>query len=164
MATVTQQAGPAWTIGFRTNEDETVEPTAVEVEGALPPDLSGVLYRVGPARHEVFGDRYPHWFDGDGMVHALHLDGGMSGVQATYQGRFVATEGKKAEDAAGRRLFGGGFYGPPPGGPITRLRHALPKNTANINVVPFGGRPLPPWERGRPSPPRPDTPQKRGRD
>ena len=64
-----------WELGFQTLEAELDE-TELEVTGTLPTDLDGVLYRVGPARHDVYGDRYQHWFDGDGMVHALRLGGG----------------------------------------------------------------------------------------
>ncbi len=96
---IAQQAVAGWTAGFESLETETTTPLTLELIGALPTDLSGTIYRIGPARFDVYGERYRHWFDGDGMVHALTLADG----QATYRNRFVATAKKRAEDAARRR-------------------------------------------------------------
>src|SRR5437870_12355162 len=118
-------------LGFRSLETETPAPRELEVvAGALPRDLLGTLLRIGPARHDVYGERFRHWFDGDGMVHAIRLDGG----EATYRNRFIATAGKAEEDAARRRLHGG-FGTPPAGGPLARLRRRGGKNAANTNIV-----------------------------
>ena len=39
------------------------------IEGQLPQDLRGTLYRVGPFLFSSSdGERYGHWFDGDGGV------------------------------------------------------------------------------------------------
>jgi all-trans-8'-apo-beta-carotenal 15,15'-oxygenase len=134
-----------WRLGLESLEREIREGVELEVRGRLPADLVGTLYRNGPARHGVYGERYRHWFDGDGMVHAIRLADG----RATYRNRFVATAGKAAEDAAGRRIFGG-FGTPPAGGPVRRFRNRLGKNAANTNVVFHGGRLLALWEGGRP--------------
>ena len=134
-----------WRLGFRTLETELGDGVDVAVEGTVPAELDGTLYRIGPARHDVYGERYRHWFDGDGMVHALRLSGG----QAEYRNRFVATDKKREEDAAGRRLYPG-FGTPPAGGPLARMRHALPKSAANTNIVFHGGKLLALWEAGRP--------------
>src|SRR5208282_4989907 len=62
------------------------------LEGGLPDDLNGVYVRNGPnPQHHPIG-RY-HWFDGDGMVHAVHFCEG----QATYRNRWVRTDGFVAE-------------------------------------------------------------------
>ena len=92
-----------WTLGFRSLETEIARPRALPVRGTMPRELSGVLYRIGPARHDVYGERLASWFDGDGMVHALAIDDG----RVTYKNRFVATPGKLAEDEAKKRLYGG---------------------------------------------------------
>jgi carotenoid cleavage dioxygenase-like enzyme len=42
----------------------------LQVEGKIPSDLRGVFYRNGPGLFERGGQRYHHWFDGDGLVHA----------------------------------------------------------------------------------------------
>jgi all-trans-8'-apo-beta-carotenal 15,15'-oxygenase len=137
-----------WQVGFESLETEYREAVELEVTGSVPAELHGTLYRVGPARHEVFGERYRHWFDGDGMVHAIRLDGG----RAQYRNRFVATAGRAEEERARRRLYGG--FGTRPGGnALQRFRHVrrhLAKNAANTNVVGFGGRLLALWEAGRP--------------
>src|SRR5437868_14286272 len=46
---------------------------AAVVEGRWPADLAGTFYRNGPGRFELGGERYRHWFDGDGMVQAWHI-------------------------------------------------------------------------------------------
>src|SRR3954471_10930447 len=134
-----------WRMGFGTLEAEIGDGVELAVEGTLPSELEGTLYRIGPARHDVYGERYRHWFDGDGMVHALRLSGG----KAEYRNRFVATDKKREEDAAQRRLYGG-FGTAPAGGPIARLRHVMPKSAANTNIVFHGGKLLALWEAGRP--------------
>src|SRR5438067_11944782 len=118
-----RRTAPRWRLGFRSLEAEIAEGVDLEVDGTLPADLEGTLYRIGPARHDVYGDRYRHWFDGDGMVHALRLTGG----GAQYRNRFVVTDKKSEEDAAGRRLYGG-FGTPPAGRPLERVRRAIPKS------------------------------------
>ena len=134
----------AWHLGYRSLESEVDERELV-VHGVLPPELAGTLHRVGPARHEVHGDRYRHWFDGDGMVHSIALANG----RARYQNRFVRTAGSQAEQAAARRLFPG-FGTRGAGNAVDRFLHRLPKNTANTNVVFHAGKLLALWEGGRP--------------
>jgi all-trans-8'-apo-beta-carotenal 15,15'-oxygenase len=141
---------PGWRLGFQSLETEHREPVELEVSGDLPAELRGTLYRIGPARHEAAGgERYRHWFDGDGMVHAVHLDGG----RAHYRNRFVATAGRAEEERAGRRLYAG--FGTRPGGDtaVARFRNAVrrfAKNSANTNIVQIGGRLLALWEAGHP--------------
>src|SRR5438270_1552862 len=134
-----------WRLGFESLEAENDEEVELAVVGTLPSDLDGTLFRIGPARHDVYGERYRHWFDGDGMVHALRLSGG----KAEYRNRFVATDKKGEEDAAQRRLYPG--FGTPPGGsPLGRMRRARGKSAANTNVVFHAGKLLALWEAGRP--------------
>ncbi|MDB4970154.1 MAG: hypothetical protein JWN44_5843, partial [Myxococcales bacterium] len=38
----------------------------LSIEGQLPAELRGTLYRNGPSLFSTFGRRYGHWFDGDG--------------------------------------------------------------------------------------------------
>jgi all-trans-8'-apo-beta-carotenal 15,15'-oxygenase len=136
----------SWRLGFESLEEETVAPTPLEVKGRLPPDLEGTLYRVTPARSDVYGERLRHWFDGDGMVHALRLAGGA----ASLQNRFVDTRGKREEDAAHRRIHGS-FGTRPAGGPLARFRHrGRGKNPANTNVIVHGGKLLALCEGGLP--------------
>jgi len=83
------------------HEDET---TALEVQGEIPRELHGTLYRNGP--NPAFPPRAGlayHWFDGDGMIHAVSLANG----QARYRNRWVRTRRFELEHKAGRSLFGG---------------------------------------------------------
>jgi carotenoid cleavage dioxygenase-like enzyme len=74
----------------------------LEVVGELPRELLGTYYRNGPnPAFEPIG-RY-HWFDGDGMIHAIRIEDG----RAHYRNRWVASEGLKEERAAGRALYPG---------------------------------------------------------
>src|SRR5437870_8621620 len=143
---VQDRAATGWRLGFQTLETEIFEEVELRVEGRLPAELGGTLYRIGPSRHDVYGERYRHWFDGDGMVHALRLGGG----QAHYRNRFVATKKKADEDAAGARLYSA-FGTPATGRGLTRMRRsAPPKSAANTNVVFHHGKLLALWEGGRP--------------
>lgn len=57
----------------------------LEVEGALPPQLSGLFARNGA--NPVTGWS-PHWFVGHGMVHGVRLEAGRA---AWYRNRYVRT-------------------------------------------------------------------------
>jgi pimeloyl-ACP methyl ester carboxylesterase len=45
-----------------------------DIEGEIPPDLTGTLFRNGPGLFEIAGTPIKHPFDGDGMIAALHAD------------------------------------------------------------------------------------------
>ena len=136
-----------WRLGFQSLEEETAPcPRELELEGVLPAELEGTLHRIGPGRHDVYGSRNQHWFDGDGMVFALKLAGG----RAYYQNRFVATPGKLREDERRERLYGG-FGTRGPGSALRRFLHRSDhKNPANTNVVVHGGKLLALCEGGKP--------------
>src|SRR5688572_12825454 len=102
----------------------------LRIEGSLPSELAGSLYRCGPARFSVGGDPYPHWFDGDGAVTAVRLQGG----RAHGAVRMVDTHWKRAEQSANRRLYRG--YSQTGQG---LRRWLLPKNPANTAVLPWNG-------------------------
>ncbi|WP_338320055.1 carotenoid oxygenase family protein, partial [Bradyrhizobium ottawaense] len=73
----------------------------LKIIGELPRELNGTLYRNGP--NPQFDSPGAHWFVGDGMLHAFHLDNG----RASYRNRWVRTPKWLAEHDAGRALFGG---------------------------------------------------------
>jgi len=133
-----------WRRAFRDLEREHgFEP--LEVEGTLPADLRGTLYRNGPALFSSFGERYGHWFDGDGAVSAVRLEGGT----ASGAVRLVESEGLLEERRAGRRLFAG--YGTvAAGGPLARIR-GRQKNAANTSVLSWNGALYALWEGGKPT-------------
>ena len=77
---------PVLTGGFAPIEQEfTLDLT--EVEGEIPSDLTGMHVRNGPNRRFEAPGRY-HWFDGDGMLHAVRFEGG----RAQYLNRWVMTD------------------------------------------------------------------------
>jgi carotenoid cleavage dioxygenase len=111
----------------------------LHVEGEIPRELDGVLYRTGTNQHfrPTDPDRF-HWFDGDGMVHAFRLHDG----KASYVNRLVETDGLKAERAAGQALYNGIFGRA--GAPQRPLPDGAPaiKSVAGINVIRFADRVL----------------------
>lgn len=114
------------------------------VTGQIPPQLSGVYMRNGANPQFSPSGRY-HWFDGDGMVHAVYLDDGT----ARYKNRWVETPGLLHERAAGHSLFGGilNFQFPP----AELLEECgVFKNAANTNIITHAGKYLGLWEGGWP--------------
>jgi carotenoid cleavage dioxygenase-like enzyme len=74
----------------------------IAVSGEIPADLHGTLYRNGP--NPQFPPLGPyHFFGGDGMIHAFHLEGG----KCSYRNRWVHTPKFEAEREAGESLFTG---------------------------------------------------------
>src|SRR5476649_1744695 len=110
------------------------------IEGRWPVEIKGTFYRNGPARFELGGERYQHWFDGDGMVHAWSIDAG----QVRHAARFVHTQKYVEETAAGQFLY------PAFGTDIRRrpVRNNDTVNTANTNAVPHAGKLYALWEGG----------------
>ena len=100
----------------------------LEVTGHIPNQLAGTYYRNGPNPAFEPPGRY-HWFDGDGMIHAITLADG----RAHYRNRYVLSAGLKEERAAGRGLFSGLLDIDPSEAPRF-------KNTGNTNIVWHAGR------------------------
>jgi len=112
------------------------------VEGEIPRDLNGLYVRNGPNRQFAAPGRY-HWFDGDGMLHALRFDGG----RVQYRNRWVLTPGLLEERAAGQALWPG-IKDPPRRDRLGQPHDQPHKNTANTDVKFFGGELLAMWYRG----------------
>lgn len=115
------------------------------LQGEVPPDLNGVLFRNGPGRLERGGVRYDHPFDGDGHVVRLAFAQG----RVRYTNRFVRTAAFVEEEAAGRMLYRG-FGTNLPGGLRANLLRTQFKNAANTNLLGHGGKLLALWEGGLP--------------
>ncbi len=82
---------------------EEVTITDMEVIGEIPSDISGNFLRVGPNPYYVPDpDRY-HIFDGDGMIHGVHISGGT----ATYRNRFIDSAGLREERREGHWIYPG---------------------------------------------------------
>jgi carotenoid cleavage dioxygenase-like enzyme len=102
----------------------------LKVQGELPRELNGTLYRNGP--NPQFEAPGAHWFVGDGMLHAFHLENG----RASYRNRWVRTPKWQTEHDAGRALFGG-FGQKLQDAPASTTRDG---GVANTNIVFHGGR------------------------
>src|SRR6202790_4807913 len=102
----------------------------LKVVGELPRELNGTLYRNGP--NPQFDAPGAHWFIGDGMLHAFHLENG----RASYRNRWVRTPKWQAEHDAGRALFGG-FGRKLPDAPASTTQDG---GVANTNIIFHAGR------------------------
>lgn len=107
-----------WVQGAYEPVENEIDALDLEVEGAIPPELCGMLARIGP---NPIGEVSPdhHLFLGDGMVHALTLKDGRAQV---YRNRFVRTE------PVARKL-----------GESTDLEPLAGTDIANTHIVPFAG-------------------------
>ncbi len=122
----------------------------LRVDGTVPADLVGTLYRNGPGAIEVLGSRVGHPFEADGAISAVRFDG----QSATGAARIVSTAHAQREAAAGRRLYtsAAGWldriwnqYTSPPGNPL------------NTSVMVHQGQLLALCEAGAPAVIDPDT-------
>lgn len=128
----------------------------VNWRGKLPRELEGRnFYRNGPGQPAFKGERYRHWFDGDGFVNRFQLSA--SGV--THSGRFVRTRKFLEERAAGRFLYNGA------GSTVTHPR-SIPSpeaiNPANIALLPVAGELWALWEVAMPYRLNPNTLETKG--
>ena len=103
----------------------------LQITGEMPKELCGTLYRNGP--NPQFAPRGPyHWFGGDGMIHAFHIENG----NVSYKNRWVRTPKWEIENKEGEGLsgtFGNPRYTDP------RVM-ALNSTIANTNIVWHGGK------------------------
>ncbi len=103
----------------------------LHITGEMPKELCGTLYRNGP--NPQFAPRGPyHWFGGDGMIHAFHIENG----NVSYKNRWVRTPKWTLENQEGEGLsgtFGNPRYTDP------RVM-ALGSTIANTNIVWHGGK------------------------
>jgi all-trans-8'-apo-beta-carotenal 15,15'-oxygenase len=125
---------PGWRGAFQDlPREHGFEP--LRVEGRLPEDLQGTLYRNGPSLFSAQGRPYLHWFDGDGAVNAVRFSRG----SAQGAARVVQSQGLVEERRAGRPLYG--MYGTPtPGSWLKRVGIRRVKNVANTSVIQWNGR------------------------
>eukprot|EP00979_Chaetoceros_neogracilis_P018923 scaffold11463_cov410-Chaetoceros_neogracile.AAC.1 len=68
----------------------------------VPDDLVGVLYRNGPGKFGVDGDRVQHVLDADGLVVQVSFPPPVANGEREFkfQSRFVETDAMKEEEAA----------------------------------------------------------------
>jgi all-trans-8'-apo-beta-carotenal 15,15'-oxygenase len=117
-----------------------------DVEGEIPQELHGTLFRNGPGLLDVNGQRIHHPFDGDGMISRISFSNG----RAHFRNRFVRTAAYLEEQKAGKILYRGVFGTQKPGGLLANAFDFKLKNIANTNVIYWGGKLLALWEAADP--------------
>ena len=131
-----------------------------DVEGQIPPELQGTLFRNGPGLLDINGQSIHHPFDGDGMISRISFANG----RAHFRNRFVRTEGYLAEQQAGKILHRGVFGTQKPGGWLANIFDFKIKNIANTNVIYWGGKLLALWEAAEPHQLDPQTLETLGKE
>ncbi|MBW4575612.1 MAG: carotenoid oxygenase family protein [Aphanothece sp. CMT-3BRIN-NPC111] len=134
-----------WQKGYQSQPNE-YEYWIDDVEGQIPPELNGTLFRNGPGLLDVNGQRLHHPFDGDGMVCAIAFSEG----RAHFCNRFVRTPGFLEEQAAGKILYRGVFGTQKPGGWLANAFDLRQKHIANTQVIYWGGKLFALWEAAEP--------------
>lgn len=112
-----------------------------EIDGTVPRELHGTLYRNGPGRWQVGTTLLDCIFDGDGMVSRFTFDQGRVG----FRNRYLRTPQYRSK----RRWRAG--VGTSTGVPMP------PANTANTSLSFHAGDLLALWEGGKPTRVDPDT-------
>ena len=134
-----------WQKGYQSQYQEH-EYWIDEVEGEIPQELTGTLYRNGPGLLDIYGTPLSHPFDGDGMICSFSFAEG----RCHFRNRFVETEEFLAEKQAEKMLYRGVFGSQKPGGWLANLFDIRVKNIANTNVIYWGGKLLALWEAAKP--------------
>ncbi len=111
-----------------------LDASELPVTGEIPKELSGAYFRNGP-NPLIQPEGMHHWFDGDGMIHAVHLDAG----QASYCNRYVLSDDHMAE-RAGTLSKQGIMYPAKADSQPTYY-----KDTANTDVIVHNGELLALW-------------------
>lgn len=103
------------------------------VIGEIPRDLYGAFYRNGP-NPAVAPQGLHHWFDGDGMLHAIWFENG----KARYRNRFIKSPDHVA-DLHGGCGAGGVLYPSTRADSTSKRGDRVYKDTANTDVVLHNG-------------------------
>jgi len=133
-----------WTLGLADVEADVAPTGLTRLHGKAPAELTGTLFRNGPAKFRRPGRSVGHWFDGDGLVRKFQIADGRARMSA----RFVDTV-KRRNDAAANAVITPGFgTAAGPGAVITGPDDA---NAANTSVLMAGGELWALWEGGSPT-------------
>ncbi len=135
-----------WASGYCNVEKELDNFKLHASKGEIPSELCGFFYKNGPGKLERNGQLVHHPFDGDGMITAIHFEGG----EASLSNRFVRTKGWQKEEEAGKFIYRGVFGTQRKGGPLANAFDLRFKNIANTNVVKLGKQLLALWEAAGP--------------
>lgn len=128
----------------------------LRVEGSIPRELAGTMYRAGPGLFARFGVAYEHWFDGDGLLSAIRI----RDARAEGAARLVKSAGLEEERRRGKAYFGAyGSKAPGMWSPWRALRFVREggKNPANTSMLVWCDRVFALCEIGRPTEIDPET-------
>ncbi|MEC4984294.1 MAG: carotenoid oxygenase family protein [Oscillatoria sp. PMC 1068.18] len=134
-----------WQKGYESQKQESAY-WLDDIEGKIPEELQGTLFRNGPGLLDINGQEIAHPFDGDGMICAITFNRG----RAYFRNRFVRTEGFVREQKAGKILYRGVFGTQKPGGWLANAFDFNLKNIANTHVIYWGKKLLALWEAAEP--------------
>jgi all-trans-8'-apo-beta-carotenal 15,15'-oxygenase len=134
-----------WRRGYRSQTQE-YDYQITDIDGEIPTDLTGTLFRNGPGLLEIDGVSVRHPFDGDGMICRITIQNGT----AHFRNRFIETDAYLAEKAANKFLYRGVFGTQKAGGWLSNAFDLNLKNIANTQVVYWGGKLLALWEAAEP--------------
>lgn len=125
--------------------EQEFQQTELSLEGKLPEDILGTLFRNGNGRFEHQGILYDHLFDGDGMITKFEFSNG----KIHYSNRYVRTKEFVEEEKAGKMLYRS-FGTNIPGGRRKNFLKMRFKNAANTSIIWHGQKMLALWEGGLP--------------
>lgn len=134
-----------WKQGYESQREEFAY-WIEDIEGEIPAELTGTIFRNGPGLTDINGYRFKHPFDGDGMINSVAIKDG----KAFYRNKFVRTEGYIKEQKSGKPEYRGVFGTQKPGGWMANAFDVKLKNIANTHVVYWGDRLLALWEAAEP--------------
>ena len=143
-----------WRQGFEAAPE--THPVILEAIDGIPSDLVGTIYRNSAGRLRIGASEYEHWFDGDGFVSALSVDGVQQ--KAAFASRFVRTPrllaqekpGALARAQEGLGMASVGAWTPADNGSFFSNVFRLATNPANTSVLWWGDRLLALCEGGLP--------------
>lgn len=141
---ITQPKRKAWSKAIAIPATEFGSIPLSVIEGEIPSDLRGTLYRNGPARLSRGEQRVGHWFDGDGAI--LRVDFTDTGATGLY--RYVQTQGYIDEQKTDAFIYPN--YGMTAAGAFWNNWLKPLKNAANTSVLALPDRLLALWEGGNP--------------
>src|SRR5262245_18118898 len=120
--------------------------TLTKIEGKIPKELNGTLYRTAPGQKQNQGVVLQHLFDGDAYVCGFSFRDG----KVHLRGRYVDTPQRVEELKAGRMLYSEFGTNPPP--PPENWK-PIPggKNQPSVNIIEWDGRLLGLSEGGHPT-------------
>ena len=113
---------------------EEVSIDQLRVKGEIPKDFAGAYYRNGPNPKKTPSGMH-HWFDGDGMVHAIFFEDG----KASYRNRYIRSMDFIADEK--NQLRRSGIFNKA----VSDGSSTVYKNTANTDLIMHAGELMALW-------------------